>query len=240
MSTAVLDSDVLNNLNTELSIPADDRAGYSKIAVGIDWGTHENHIVIMGVNQYNETEIIKMIVVPVDNNYKNIDSDINKTILEISPYEPDIILADLGYNGTKVNRLIQEFGKDKVFGVKVNPSKASGEIKPSYNSASNVVTIDKLSGNLFTISQLKSGNIKFDYPAEDPMIARLILHWKNVVIRDVDDDDGNIFKEITRKGPDHLAQAQVYAMYGMRHLIDTETTSNAFDYSNINLGNFEF
>ena len=234
LNMAVFDKDVYGNLSEFNKEPSYNRDDYSKIAVGIDWGTHENHIVVMGLNSLNETEIIRLIRINVDNNYNNINGDINKTIVEIAPYKPDIILADLGYNGTKVNRLLSEFGAGKVFGVNVNPARSKGEVMPVFSEAKYQVTIDKLTNNLFFINQLKSGNINLWNNPKDSEIQRFTEHWKAVVIRDVEDDDtGEIYKEITRKGADHYAQSAVYALVGMRKLVDEQNNERRFSYSEL-------
>ena len=237
----VTEEDILDSLNPDAPVPVYDRAGYSKIVAGIDWGTHENNIVIMGINPYNETEVLRTFSIPVQNTYKNIDADINKTIVELSPYSPDLILADIGFNGTKVNRLIKEFGKDKVFGVQVKSVKGSnGEINPEYSPAANRVSINKIAGNLFTISQLKSGTLRIAGTEDDPEIRKLIEHWKNVVIRDEENDDKALEKVITRTGPDHRAQAMVYAMYAIRRLLDVEEHKRTFGYSDISMDNISY
>ena len=238
LSMAVFDNDVLDNLSDSIVQPAKDRDGYSKIAVGIDWGTHENHIVVMGINSLGETEIIKLIRINVDNNYNNINGDINRTIVELMPYHPDIILADLGFSGTKVDRLIKEFGRGRVYGVKVNPARSKGEIMPTFSDVKNEVTIDKLSNNLFFINQLKSGNIKLWNNPKDAEVLRFLEHWKNVVIRDVEDEDTKqIYKEITRKGADHYAQSSVYALLAMRKIVEEQNSERQFSYTDIDNSN---
>lgn len=242
LSVMVTEEDIINSLNPDQPFPVYDRASYTKVGVGIDWGTHENNIVVMAINPYNDVELIRQFSIPVENSYKNIDADINKTIVEIAPYEPDLILADLGFNGTKVNRLIREFGKDKVFGVNVKPVRGSaGEVNPEYSLSANRVSINKIAGNLFTISQLKSGTLKIAGREEDEEIQKLIVHWKNVVIRDVlSDDDTNFEKEQTRTGPDHRAQAQVYATYAIRRLLDIDEHKRTFGYSDISMSSISY
>lgn len=242
-SLAVLDRDVWGNLDENRTTPSDDRFGYSKVVAGIDWGTHDNHIVILGLRDDGKMDVLNLIRVPVKNDYRNIDADINKTIVELSMYEPDLILADLGYNGTKVNRLIQEFGKDKVFGVKVNPARTVGEIKPSFNKAGNLVTLDKLSGNMFMISQLKSGNLKFWNDSKDKELHTLLTHLKNIMILEEEDDDGNFHKVIRQKNssqPDHYGQALVYAVAAIRYLLDEDSYKNDFMYTDIDANGMNY
>lgn len=237
-SMAIFPRDIWGNLDNSRLSPSIDRYGYDKIAVGIDWGEHDNHIVVIGLTEDGKMDVIRLITIPVVNSYKNPDADINKTVVEISMYNPDIILADLGFNGTKVNRLIQEFGKEKVFGVKVNPAKAVGEIKPKFNKPSNTVTLDKLSGNLFAISQLKSHHITFWNDEKDPDLKKFLEHAKNVMILEEEDDDGILHKVIRPKGsnqPDHYFQAFVYTIEAIRYLLDEDTQQEKLGYMDLDM-----
>lgn len=236
LSMSVFDGDVWDNLSQEYDEPIYDRDQYDKIAVGIDWGTKENHIVVMGISPTREVDVLRLIRIPVTNSTNSINHDINQTIVEIAPYKPDLILADLGFNGTKVLRLIKEFGKDKVFGVKVNPSKTTGEVNPTFSETKNEVTIDKLANNMFFINQMKSGSVKFWNDRTDPELQRYLNHWKNVIIRDEEDEDGDLTKVISRKGADHYAQSSVYALIGLRKLIDNDNDGSTFDFTNIDIG----
>ena len=237
LSMSVFDSDVWDNLSNDYDEPIYDRDQYEQVAVGIDWGTKENHIVVMGISPSKEVDVLRLIRVPVTNSTSSINHDINQTIVEIAPYNPDIILADLGFNGTKVLRLIKEFGKDKVYGVKVNPSKTTGEVNPTFSDTKNEVTIDKLANNMFFINQMKSGSVKFWNNENDPELQTYLNHWKNVIIRDEEDEDGDLTKVISRKGADHYAQSSVYALIGLRKLIDVGQGNGSFDYTNIEIGN---
>lgn len=237
-SMAVFPRDVWDNLDTYRAEPAIDREGYSKIAVGIDWGVHDNHIVIIGITPEGETKVIALKKQRVSGDYKNPDADINKLIVELDQYDPDIILADLGYNGTNVNRLIKAFGQSRVFGVKVNPARAVGEIKPTFNATSNVVTLDKLSSNLFAINQLKSRLVSFWNDPKDPDLNLFLKHAMNVMILEEEDDDNILHKVIKQKGrdnPDHYFQSFVYAIEAVRHLVDEEKTGNEFSFTQFSL-----
>ena len=221
LSMALLDKDVMDHRRPYLPEPLYDRGDYLKIAVGIDWGTHADHLVVMGLRENGTKDIIRLIHIPVKLTSKNINAEIEKVILEIKPYNPDIILADLGFNGNKINQLINEFGRDRVFGVKVNPHRSTGEVTPKFNMNSNEVTIDKLTNNVAMLNEMKSGAMGF-YQNVDPMLEMFIQHWKNVIIRDEENDDtGELYKVIDRKGGDHFAQSSVYALVALRRIQDS-------------------
>ena len=115
-------------------------------------------------------------------------------------FNPDIIVADIGFNGNKVAKLIEEFG-DRAYGVQANPAKSNGAVNAVWNEKSNKVTIDKLTQNRILLEKIKNHGLGF-WREVDSELKLFIEHWKNVVIRDEEDDDGNIEKIITRKGAD--------------------------------------
>lgn len=231
---ALVDKDVLDHRRSDLEGPLYDRGNYEKIAVGIDWGTHYDHVVVMGLRSNGRRDVIRLMRVPVTNTYKDINADIDKIILELEPYIPDLILADIGFNGTKVNQLIANFGRDRVFGVDVNSAKSRGEVTPGWSDSKNTVKIDKLTNNISTLNDIKAGFIGF-YKEVDDDLKLFIEHWKNVIIRDVEDDNtGELVKEITRKNGDHYAQSSVYSWVAMNKLTDTsDQVGTDFGYSSV-------
>lgn len=134
-----------------------------------------------------------------------IDTDIQSIRLQLAPYEPDIIVADVGDSGDKVAKLIQIYGKDRVFGC-VYPStpKSTGNLVPSWNVQGNKVSADKLMQNKRYISNMKDGVIGF-YNKMDSELMLYIEHWGNVVIRDEEDEKSptGFRQTIGRKGDDH-------------------------------------
>lgn len=167
----------------------------------------------------------------------NIEADLEKIINELIPYNPDIICADIGDSGNYVDKLIQHFGVGKVYGVKVNSNpRSSGQIQPRWAENTSMVTIDKLTQNKRHISDMKMGRLGF-YSEQDVYLNLYIEHWKNVVIRDEEDEQtGEIYQIITNKGEDHLAQSSVYSMVGLEHVLEpfiTNEQENAFGYTTV-------
>ena len=238
VSMVVNPADIYKHLRQDLPTQQDFRGNYAKIAVGIDWGTF-HWITVMGIRGNGQRDIIRLFNVKESSSFKDINADIKKIMLEIKLYNPDIICADLGYNGVKVNQLIQEFGQDKVFGVKVNPAKSNadsaGELAPQWNPNRNEVRIDKLSQNLIMIEQLKTGRVGL-WAEHDRTLATYLNHWQNVIIRDTENEsNGEIYKEILRRGPDHWAQASVYASIGADYLLDDKDSDGEnFAYELVN------
>lgn len=166
---------------------------------------HDNHAVIMGLKENGSRDIINMLRLPVTNMVSNVNADIDRMMTELDMYEPDLILADLGFNGTKVNQLKNHFGEDVVYGVKVNPSTSRGEVVPTFSETKSTVTIDKLTNNIMTINELKADHIGL-WQANNEVMQLFKQHWQNVIIRDEEDQNsGELVKIITRKkGGDYL------------------------------------
>lgn len=167
----------------------------------------------------------------------NIEQDLEQVINSIVPYNPDIICADIGDSGNYVDKLIKFFGAGKVYGVKVNPNpRSNGNILSAWAENKSMVTIDKLTQNKLHIAEMKMNRLGF-YSQVDRNLRMYIDHWKNVVIRDEEDEKtGEIYQIITNKGDDHYAQSSVYSMVGMNHILEpfiTESQENAFAYTTV-------
>lgn len=199
-------SDVERNRRGDLPESPRDRGDYKFISVGIDWG-NRHWVSIHGVRTNGQVDLIKLFSVGKANplNPDAIDTDIQSIRLQLAPYEPDIIVADVGDSGDKVAKLIQIYGKDRVFGC-VYPStpKSTGNLVPSWNVQGNKVSADKLMQNKRYISNMKDGVIGF-YNKMDSELMLYIEHWGNVVIRDEEDEKSptGFRQTIGRKGDDH-------------------------------------
>ena len=201
-----------------------DRDSYKLISVGIDWGTSHN-IVVMGMKNNGDYDVINSFTIKGNGvtDSSGIDSDIGQIRLHLLPYEPDIIIADIGDAGEKVNRLIEIYGKDRVFGCKFTSNPRAGfysgtsQLTPSWNENNHIVTVDKLTQNKRFINAMKTHKIGF-WKNNDNNLKTYISHWENVVIRMEEQDDGSTKQVIGRKGPDHRAQASVYANLGLDYL----------------------
>lgn len=124
-----------------------------------------------------------------------------------------------------------------MYGVKVNSNpRSTGQIQPTWSENKSMVTIDKLTQNKRHISDMKMGRLGF-YRNQDQYLDLYIQHWKNVVIRDEEDDStGEVYQIITNKGDDHFAQSSVYSMVGMEHVLEpfmTQEQENAFAYTTV-------
>lgn len=134
--------------------------------------------------------------------------------------------------------MIQVFGDDKVFGVLQRTAKTNNDMNAHFNEAGNTVLIDKLMQNMIFISEMKSGRIGFPRDTHTPMMNLYKTHWKNVIIRDEEQDDGTTIKTITRKDGDHFAQSSVYAYVGMVKIVkDLSDSQNNVQISSLGVDN---
>lgn len=235
VSLAVQDVDVISNMREDLPGPLLNRGDYRFISVGIDWGNH-HWVTVKGFRDNGQTDLIRAFPVERSRGIENIELDLETIINQIVPYNPDIISADIGDSGNYVDKLIQYFGKGKVYGVKVNPNpRSNGLMHPQWNENKSMVTIDKLTANKGYISDMKMGRIGF-YRQRDADLNLYIEHWKNVVIRDEEDDKtGEVYQVIGNKGDDHYAQSAVYAKAGIDHVLAPfqEHGEDEFGYTTI-------
>lgn len=236
VSLSVRQSDILNNRREDLPKPMKNRGDYRFISVGIDWGN--NHwVTIRGFRDNGHVDLIRMFAVQRSRGVANIEADLEEIVHSLEPYNPDIICADIGDSGNYVDKLIQFFGKGRVYGVKVNPNpRSTGQINPKWSEDRSLVTIDKLTQNKKHITDMKMGRLGF-YRNQDQNLDLYIQHWGNVVIRDEEDDKtGEVYQIITNKGDDHYAQSSVYSMVGLEHILEPfmlQEEENAFGYTTV-------
>lgn len=219
-----------------LPTPRTNREGYAYVSAGIDWGVEYHHIVILGMTPSGRWDVIRLIRVPASKGIENIEADIRQVIYNLSQYQPDIICPDLGYSGPYVDILTKNFGKGVVYGVKTRTARSNGDYKAHFNENDSSVTIDKLMQNMLLMSHVKAQRICV-YNKVDEDLDILATHAENVVIRDVDDEDGTSHKEITRKGGDHYFQSLVYAMVGMNHIVEVlrDSGSSMLEVSDLDI-----
>ncbi|AFQ96318.1 terminase large subunit [Bacillus phage vB_BceM_Bc431v3] len=236
VALAVQDNDVMGNKREHLREPLFNRGDYRFVSVGIDWG-NRHWVTVRGFRDNGMIDMIRIFSVERARGVANIEADLENIINQLIPYNPDIICADIGDSGNYVEKLIQHFGVGRVYGVKVNPNpRSTGQIQPSWSESQSRVTVDKLTQNKRHIADMKMGRLGF-YQQTDRDLELYLHHWKNVVIRDEEDEKtGEVYQIITDRGDDHYAQSSVYSMVGMEHVLEpyiTLTQENAFAYTTV-------
>ena len=220
VNLAVVDDDIYGNTYDSFD-PVPDRADYRFISVGIDWG-QRHWISIYGMTVDGKIDCLRLTSVAKTGTTDalNIGADLEAIKMILAPYNPDIIICDVGDSGDKVAQLMNYYGSDRVFGCQYpSTPKSTGQLIPTWNVNANLVKVDKLMQNKRLIAMMKSGLIRFYRNRSDIELQLLVSHWKNVVIRDEEDDaTGEFYQVITRKGDDHTAQSSVYAILGIDRL----------------------
>lgn len=218
-SNTLFEQDITSHMDDSV-VKSELRGDYRLITVGIDWGQHQHSVVVTGMKPNGRVDLIGLKRIDRSEGVDEIERDLYQIVNYIRPFEPDLILPDIGYNGNYNDRLTQIFGKEVVYGVKVRSAKSNGDYNAHFNDGVSTVTIDKLSQNLIAMNEIKAGDIHF-YNQYDADLQLYAKHWGNVVIRQEESKDGkSVDTVITRKGGDHYSQSFVYSLVGMRHLID--------------------
>lgn len=235
LALSILDDDILSRGREYLPEQIGTREDYRFISVGIDWG-NTHWIVVRGMKDNGVIDIIGLKAISRSRGISNIEKDFQDVVAYIAPFNPDIILPDIGDSGNYVDMLAKRF-PNRVYGVNVNSNpRSNGRINSTFSEPNSTVRIDKLTQNKLTIADIKMGRTGY-YNENDQLKGLYIQHWKNVVIRDEEDDDtGATYQIITNKGDDHLAQSDVYSRVGMERLLEPfrdGDTANVFDYTSI-------
>ncbi|WP_281828844.1 phage terminase large subunit family protein [Lactobacillus amylolyticus] len=241
----VMPSDIYQCGVDRLPTEQDSRGDYKFILVGIDWGV-KHTVVIGGLNSQLELDIIDTFQIQGDDaTTGNAGDDIRRLRARLAPYSPDLIVADVGDSGDKIHALMGLYGKDKVFGCKYssNPNNglygATGQLEPTWNRNSNLVTVDKLVQHKRFIGLLKEKKIGI-WKAHDNALNFYVKNWENVVIRNEEQSNGETRQVITRKTlggvKDDAASASIYVLQGLDYIRNTYygTDSYNFDYDILN------
>lgn len=219
----------------------ENREGYRFVAAGIDWG-NQHTLVVMGMTNNGDLELLNIAEIkkPSPTDVAGMGSDMEKIKLFLEPYDPDIIVADIGDSGDKIAQLMKIYGKDKVWGCRYKSSpRSSGQLIPTWSDSNNTVTVDKLMQNKRFINKMKEGQVRFPKNRANRELQDYIYQWQNVkIMTEEDERTGDFYQVITRSGPDHKAQSSIYGMLGIERLQDVYFGDNTygFDTTSIELG----
>ncbi|AFO70743.1 hypothetical protein SPJ221_66 [Staphylococcus phage vB_SauH_SPJ2] len=214
----VLPEDIFDNKSEIAKTQLFNRDKYKFISVGIDWGNF-HWVTVHGMTEEGKVDLIRLFSIKKNSRPDMVEADLEAIILEISKYDPDIIVADNGDSGNNVLKLINFFGKDKVFGCTYKSSpRSSGQLYAQFNENSNTVTVDKLMHNKRYIQDLKAKRIRM-YQQVDDELKTYLKHWQNVLIMDEEDEKtGELYQVIKRKGDDHYSQSACIGYIGLTRL----------------------
>lgn len=220
---AIIPDDILTHKRDYLEEPVNHRTSdYEWITMGIDWGQHYHWVSLMGMKGNGNWDIINLHKVPRSEGVEHIEEDLRAVMRLIYQYEPNLVIADIGFSGNYVDKLRQEFDKSNqkiVYGVDTRTARSNNDMNAHFNDINGTVKIDKLTQAMIMMYHLKAGRIGF-WKKETENLDLLIEHWGNVVIKDEQDErTEEYYKSITRKGDDHFAISTIYAMVGMNKIV---------------------
>lgn len=227
----VLPEDIFENKSEIAKTQLFNRDKYKFISVGIDWGNF-HWVTVHGMTEEGHVDLIRLFSVKKNSRPDMVEADLESIILEISKYDPDIIVADNGDSGNNILKLINFFGRDKVFGCTYKSSpRSSGQLYAQFNENSNTVTVDKLMHNKRYIQDLKAKRIRM-YQQVDDELKTYLKHWQNVLIMDEEDEKtGELYQVIRRKGDDHYSQSATIGYIGLTRLKELYDKGNGTSFT---------
>lgn len=228
-----MDEDVYEHVDPNFEKP-NDRDEYKYVVTGIDWGTAFHSLVTLGVRPNGNIELMDLTQVPRSTGAEHIEEDLNLVVRKINQYQPDLILPDRGFSGNYCDLLAKYYGSDRVYSVIVRSALSNGDPKAHFSDTDSTVTLDKLTRNVITITDIKRGDIHFwKGSIKDPEVQKMITHFKNIVIRTDERENKQTHmiehdKVILRKGPDHYGQSFAYALTGLDKLMKDEAEKRRY------------
>lgn len=217
------DDDILAAQRFENPINA--RMGYARIVVGIDWGL-TNWCCVLGIKEDGQTDLLNVFwfkdnpTVPLE--------PVKMLAATITPYDPDLIIADYGYGADRNAYLMQLF-KGRVWACKYQTFKGASQPINRWNDSTRVVTVDKTLAVQRMLHSIKGRQI--GYWRMEEKLSMFTKHVKNVRVMDEEDDETKEFYQIaTRVGDDHLSSALVYCLIGKEKLKNPFQSESEFTW----------
>jgi len=200
---------------------------WAKISIGIDWGA-TNWFVVLGLNALNNRRYVIGLGIIEDDARDALN--MSEVISYISPFEPDIIIADAGYGKDRNAKLLKHFDPsgqlERFFACFYNPStKASRTFQPQWGDAR--VLVDRTISLKMMCRAFKDREIGL--AANDPKTEILKKHIRALApLKEQDEDTKEIYETIEATGPDHFAHALSYAELGMDKIMNVNQFNFAF------------
>lgn len=206
-----------NDVKSSIRIPAKVRYrtdDYVGIVAGIDFG-EPSWLVVVGLRPNGAVDLLGIYWAESDPVKPLADANTIAAIL--TPYRPNLIVADAGYGADKSSFLYSRFPQayySCYWETNKNPHSRNRFID-QWNEKMREVTVDKTTKIQRTLHLVKNQLIGM-YPwCED--IEILTKHLENTRIQD-EEEDGRIFQRAVRIGADHTTCALTYALIGCDRL----------------------
>jgi hypothetical protein len=216
---------LMSALDQTRNFPNMRKPEYSAIVVGIDWG-YINWCIVMGRRLDGRWEICGFHYCKDDSNPYNVA----RTMADyIRPFNPQVIVADLGYGRDRCMELLNIF-PDKVFACSYVADK-SKQFQPLWNEGQFRVSVDRTAHLRNMLQGIKTRRILF--PGQPDTYQLIWKHLLNLALIHVEEEDPDnpdpvIIERIGHKGDDHFAHAMAYAALAAERLTQGGTLSWEF------------
>ncbi len=217
----ITDDDIMAAQRLETRVHS--RKDYAKIVVGIDWGVR-NWCAVLGIKENGQMDLLNLFMFQ-DNPQKPLEP-VGLLAASITPYDPDIIIADAGFGADRNTYLMQRF-PGRVWACQYNTYKGKSKPQDSWNETSRLINVDKtlkVQRMLHTVKARGVGVWRMD---EDLMT--FTKHMKNVRIMD-EEEDGIFYQVATRVGDDHYSSALNYCLIGAEKIQNIYQPKSSFNY----------
>lgn len=217
----ITEDDVLASQRFEKRVHS--RKDYQKVVVGIDWGVR-NWALVLGVKEDGRVDLLNLFMFP-DNPQQPLEP-VGLIAASITPYDPDMILADAGFGADRNTYLMQLF-PGRTWSVQYNTYKGKSKPQDSWNENTRLVSVDKTVKIQRMLHTVKARGIGFWKMDEDLMV--FTKHLKNVRIMD-EEEDGVTYQVATRIGDEHYADCLTYALMGVEKIKDIYRPKQTFNW----------
>ena len=200
---------------------------YIGIVAGIDWG-EPSWMVVLGLRGNGAIDVLGIYWAESDP-VKPL-ADVNTLAAILTPYKPNLIIADAGYGADKSSFLYSRFPQ-AYYSCYWETNKnihSRTRFIDQWNERGREVTVDKTTKVQRTLHLVKNTLIGM-YPWCEE-IAILAKHLENTRIQD-EEEDGIIFQRAVRIGPDHLACCLTYALIGCDKLTNYNISTLSGGYT---------
>lgn len=218
----ITEEDVLASTRLEKRVLS--RKDYQKVVVGIDWGI-TNYCMVMGLKDDGRVDMLNMFAFK-DNPTKPLEP-VGLIGASITPYDPDIIIADAGFGADRNSYLMQLF-PGRTWACQYNTYKGKSKPMDSWNETARLVNVDKTLKVQRLLHTVKARGIGFWRTDEDMII--LTKHLSNTRIMEEESDNGEIYNIATRIGADHYASAACYCLIGIERIKDIYSPPATFGF----------
>lgn len=219
----ITDQDVISCIGFQETIGYRDYSKYKKVVAGIDWG-FVNWMVILGLTEDGQVHLLDLHWVE-DNPAQPLEC-VNTFSALLTPYDPDVIIADNGFGADRNSYLIQQF-PGRVYACDWDTNKSHIPMVDQWNDNAARVRVDKTVKMKRTLYNVKARALKTFGMCEK--LAMLIKHLKNVRTL-MEEENGEIYERVTRLGADHLSCALTYAYIALDRILGKDKPQSSFNF----------